>query len=86
MGISDVQAGKPIRGEVQYVALDVSGFSDPETQALAQQANNIAEQVAQMHGMLSEIYAIFEQLKPLMGAMPAMPKLPPGMVLPPFMR
>lgn len=71
---------------VEYAHLDTSSFTDPETQAIADQCNNIAKQVAQLHGMVSEIYAIFEQLKPLIGSMPVMPKLPPGMVLPPFGR
>ena len=70
--------------EVQYVHLNVDDFDDEGSKAVATALNDMAVKVAELHGMVKDIYAVFEGLKPMIGAMPKMPpNMPPGMMLPP---
>lgn len=60
-------------------------FDDDGLNMFAQAINWQNETVAQTHAMVRELWEVFAQLKPLLGAMPMMGgklPLPPGIVLP----
>lgn len=65
--------------QVQYPVITIRDDMDDDTKAFAEMLNWQASQLAVQGARIAEIYEVFAQLKPLMGAMP---KMPAGLTLP----
>jgi hypothetical protein len=66
-----------------YLPLDTDESAEAlEANRFLQMLNWQAERIAQMHAMVTEMYQIFEKLKPLVDGMPSMPMGMP--MLPPM--
>lgn len=69
--------------DVAYVFIDPEQIEDETSRAFCVQANETARLTAETHAMVTKMFKIFQQLEPLMSALPSMPKgMAPPMMFP----
>lgn len=66
---------------IEYRTIAITDEDTPDEVAYKSVLNQISENAAVTRAMVTELYGLYESLKPLLGSMPAMPA---GLVLPPI--